>query len=52
MLQKSNQRNKYLGSPSCKILGTILRINKGGTQTYRQREKKVDDYAQSFTSER
>ena len=45
--QKSHQRNKHLGGPPCKILGTILR-----TQTKGPEDKKVNDDAQIFTSER
>ena len=32
-----------------KILGTILKVNKGGNQTNRPRDKEIDDYAQGFT---
>ena len=49
---KSHQRNEHLGSPSYKILGTILKIDKEGTQTNGPGNKKVDDYAQGLTSKR
>ena len=51
LLQKSHQKNKQLGIPSCKILGTIFKMDEGGTQTNREEGKKVDDDAQGFTSE-
>ena len=45
LLQKSHQRDKHLGSPPCKILGTIPKMDKGRTQTNGPKDKKVDDYA-------
>ena len=42
---KSHERGKYLGSLSFKLLGTILKIDKGGTQGNGLKVKKVDDYA-------
>ncbi len=36
--------------PSGKIIGTILKIDKGGTQTNGQKDKKIDDDAQGLTS--
>ena len=41
-----HQRNKYLSSPSCKILRTILKINKRGTQVNGPKDKKGNDDAQ------
>ena len=43
--KKSNPRDKYLGSPLCKTLPIILKMNEEGTSI-------VDDDAQSFASER
>ena len=51
LLQKSHQRNTHLSGLSDKILGTIVKIDKGGTQTDPPKDKKIDDYAQSLTSE-
>ena len=34
--QKSFENDKYLGSPSCKLLGTIPKNHKGKTQIKRQ----------------
>ena len=34
LLQKSDQRNKYLGSLLCKIPRTLLKMDKRGNQTY------------------
>ena len=50
--QKSHQRKKYLGSPPCKIFGTILKMDKGRTQINGPEDKKADDDAQSLTSKR
>ena len=50
--QKSHQSDKHLGSPHCKIFRTIFKTDKGGIQTNGPKDKKVDDYEQSFTSER
>ena len=50
--QKSHQRIKFLCIGPCKIFGTILKMDKGGTQTNRPKDKKVDDDdAISFTFE-
>ena len=35
--------NKHLGSPPCKILGAILKMEKRGTQTNGPKYKKVDN---------
>ena len=43
--QKSHQKNKHLDIPPCKIHRTILNWDKGGTQTNRQKDKRVDNYA-------
>ena len=32
LLQKSHQTDKHMDSPSCKMLGTILKMDKGRTQ--------------------
>ena len=32
----------------CKILGTILKIDKGGTQTNGPKDQEIDNYAQDF----
>ena len=52
LVWKSNQRDKHQSSPSRKILGTILTKDKGGTQVNGLKEKKADNNAQGFTSER
>ena len=39
--QRSQQRNKHLGSPFCKIRGAILKMEKWGTQTYGPKDKDV-----------
>ena len=52
LLQKSHQRNKHLGSTPCKILVTILRFDKGRTQTNRPKNKKADDHTLGLTPER
>ena len=41
--QKSHLRNKHQGSSSYKILGTILKMNKGGTHRSEPKDKKVDE---------
>ena len=38
--------------PHFKILGTIIQIDKRGTQTNRHKNKKIDDRAQEVTSKR
>ena len=48
--QKYHQSEKHLGSPLCKILVAILKMEKGRTQTNWPKDKKVDDHAQGFTS--
>ena len=50
--QKSHQRGKHLGSPPCKILVTILKMDERGTQTNGPENKKIDDDTQGLTSER
>ena len=45
LLQKSYEKGKHLGCSLCKILGTIIKMNKGGNQTNRPKDKKIDDYA-------
>ena len=50
--QKSHQKNKHLGSPFCKILGAILKMDKRGTRTNGPEDKKDDDNEQSFTLKR
>ena len=42
---KSHQRDKQLHCPPCKILGTILKMDKGGTQFDGPKDKKMDNYA-------
>ena len=46
------RRVDTLGSPSCKILGTNVKIDKRETLTNGQKDKKVDDGAQGLTSKR
>ena len=41
--QKSHQRNKYQGRPSCKILWTILKMDRGGTRINGSNNKEIDD---------
>ena len=50
--RKSHQWSKHLGSSSCKTLGTILKIDKRGTQTNESKEKEIDDHSQGLISER
>ena len=50
--QKCPQRNEYLGSLPCKILWTILNMDKGETLANRLEDKEIDDYAQGLTGER
>ena len=50
--QKSHQRNKHLSSLPCKILLTILKMVKGGTQTNWPKNKQIDDGVQLLTLER
>ena len=49
---KLYSRNLIKDINTSKILGTILKIDMGGTQTNKQKGKKVDDYAQGLTSDR
>ena len=46
--QNFHQRDKHLGSPPCKILGTSLLMDKGRTQINELKDKEVDDDAQGF----
>ena len=48
--QKSHQRDKHQGS-SLKY-STILKMDKGGTQTNGPKDKEIDDYAPGLTPER
>ena len=41
--------NKHVNSLPWKILGTILKLEKGGTQTYEPKKEEIDDYGQCFT---
>ena len=50
--QKYLLRNISLGSPRWKIFRTILKIDKGGTQTNRPKDKKADEHTQDLTSQR
>ena len=50
--QKSHQRGKYQGSCPCKILGTLLKMVKGKRQANGPENKKIEDNAQGFISER
>ena len=51
-LQKSHQRDKYLGSSPCKLLGIILKIEKIGSYTDGPQDKEIGDYAQVDTSKK
>ena len=44
-LQKSHQSDKYLGCPSHKILGAILKVNQRRTSTNEPENKKTLDNA-------
>ena len=44
--------DKHIGSPSYKIVGTILKMDKGGTLANEPENKKIDNDAQSLLSER
>ena len=48
--QKPHQKNKHWKSLSFKILRTIIKKNKGGSQRNGPKGKKIDGYAQSLTS--
>ena len=50
--QEYHQRNGQKSRPPCKILGTILTVNKGGTRRNVPKDKKINDYAQGLTPER
>ena len=50
--QKSHHRYKHLGAASCKIFGTIHKMDKERAKTNGQEGKKVDDDAQGLTFER
>ena len=50
--QKSHQKDKYLGSSSCKILETILDMDKRGTKGNGLEYKEADDYVQGLIPER
>ena len=43
---------KHMDSPPCKLLGTILKMNKEGAQTNVPKDKKIDDDTQGLTSEK
>ena len=43
LLQESHQRIKYLGCPTCTILGTILEVDEGRTSTNWSGDKKADN---------
>ena len=43
--QESNQRDKQFGCPPWKIVGTILKMDNGGSQTNGQEDKKTNDDA-------
>ena len=47
LLQKSHQRNKHYGSPPCKVLRTILKMDEKWTQKNGRQDKKID--LQGFT---
>ena len=46
---ETSSKGKSLGNPPCKPLRTILKIDKGKTQTNGPKGKKVDDNAQGLT---
>ena len=41
----AHQRNEHLGSPLCKILLAIFKIEKVGTQRNRSKDKIINNYA-------
>ena len=43
--QKSHQRDKQMGSSSCKIIWSIIKMDKGVTEINEPKDKKIDDYA-------
>ena len=43
--RKYHQKNKHMGCPPCKLLGTLLEMDKGGTSTNGPGEKKTKDDA-------
>ena len=46
--QESHQRDKYLGYPNCKILGTILKIDEVRIQKMDQRTRKLKTIHQAL----
>ena len=52
LLLKCHQRDKHLGSPFCKILWTILNVDKKGTQKNEPEDKEIGNYAQGLTPEK
>ena len=50
--KKSHRKNKQLISLPCKILWTILNLDKGENQTNGTKDNKVDNYAEEFTHKR
>ena len=42
---EKNIRDKHKSSPPCKILGIILKIDKGRIQKNGPKDKKINDYA-------
>ena len=48
--QKSHQKEKHQGIPPCKILWSILKMDKGRTQSNGPNDKKILDKAQGYIS--
>ena len=49
-IKVSHRSEEHLGSPSYKILKTIVKMDEEGTQTNGPKDKKTNDYAQGITS--
>ena len=47
--QKSHQKNKHLYISPWELFWTIRKMDKGGTQTNRIKDKKIDDNIQDLT---
>ena len=46
------ERDEHLGSSPCKVLLTILKMDKGRSQINGPKDKEIDNYAQGLTFER
>ena len=51
-ISASHQRNKYLDSLPCKIIGICLNLDKEETQINEPKDKGIDHWVQGLASER